>query len=386
MSNMRHLSDLLESFTQSGPPGCALGIAQKGKIIYESYHGMADVDAQRPMDEGAVFRLFSMTKVIVCAAALILFERGKFLLSDPLSDYLPEYGEPRRVKVQPNGSLQIVPAARPLRVRDAFTMACGLPYANGDSYTAREIRKVQEELRETLGAYDLRTEIRAMADVPLAFEPGTRWLYGYGHDLVAGLIEVTSGMRVGEFLRREIFEPLGMTSTGYRYFGDIEQRMVTLARRNADGGVTRLDGMFDARHQPDAIYEGGGSGLFSTVRDYLRFTQMLANGGTLDGARVLGRKTIDLMRRNHLSPEQMADFNNVYLAGYGYGLGVRTLVDAAAGGSNGSFGAFGWTGAAGTWTEIDPSEGLSIVYMHQTMPNMEEYHHLRVRAAAYGCL
>jgi CubicO group peptidase (beta-lactamase class C family) len=193
-------------------------------------------------------------------------------------------------------------------------------------------------------------------------------------------------MRIGEFLQKEIFDPLGMTSTGYRFFGDIESRMVPMYRRNPDGTLSRATGMFDDRDKPDAIYEGGGAGLFSTVRDYLRFTQMLANGGELDGVRILGRKTIDLMRRNHLNTDQLADFTNTYLAGYGYGLGVRTLMDPAAGGSNGSVGAFGWTGAAGTWTEIDPSEGLSIVYMHQTMPNMEEYHHLRVRASAYGCV
>ncbi len=386
MSNFIALSNLLESFTRSGPPGCAFGIARHGKVLHESYHGLANVEAGTPMDADSVFRLYSMTKVIICTAAMILYERGKFLLSDPLSEYLPEYKDINRFQVDPNGNVRTVPVKNPMLVRHAFSMSVGLPYAMGDSNTAREIRKVQEELKGTLGKYDLRTEIRAMARVPIAFEPGTRWLYGYGHELVAGLIEVASGMRVGEFLQREIFDPLGMTSTGYRFFGDIEGRMVPMYRRNADGTLSRSEGMFDDRHRADAIYEGGGAGLFSTVRDYLRFAQMLANGGELDGVRVMGRKTIDLMRRNHLNPDQLADFTNTYLAGYGYGLGVRTLMDPAAGGSNGSVGAFGWTGAAGTWTEIDPSEGLSIVYMHQTMPNMEEYHHLRVRAAAYGCI
>ena len=386
MSNFKELSDLLQSFTRSGPPGCAFGIARNGKILHESYHGLANVEAGNPMDADSVFRLYSMTKVIICTAAMILYERGKFLLSDPLSEYLPEYKDITRFQVEPNGNVRTVPVNNPMLVRHAFTMSVGLPYARGESLTAREIRKVQEELKGKLGKYDLLTEIRAMSKVPIAFEPGTRWLYGYGHELVAGLIEVASGMRVGEFLQREIFDPLGMTSTGYRFFGDIERRLVPMYRRNADGGIDRSEGMFDDRHRADALYEGGGAGLFSTVRDYLRFTQMLANGGEVDGVKVLGRKTIDLMRKNHLNPDQMADFTNTYLAGYGYGLGVRTMMDPAAGGSNGSIGAFGWTGAAGTWTEIDPSEGVSIVYMHQTMPNMEEYHHLRVRAAAYGCI
>ena len=386
MSTFSDLSALLESFTRNGPPGCACAVAKDGKILYEGYFGLADIETNKPVMEDTVFRLWSMTKVIVCTAALILFERGKYLLNDPLYEYFPEYRNINKVEIGPNGNTVIKPVENPMLVKHAFSMSVGMPYYFGNSYTAREMAKVREELIKTYGKYNLQTEIKAMSKVPIAFEPGTHWLYGYGHELVAGLIEVVSGMTVGEFLQREIFEPLGMKDTGYRYHGNIRDRMASFYRRSEDGTLTKTSAFFDEYHEPDALYEGGGAGLYSTVRDYLGFTQMLANGGELDGVRIIGRKTIDLMRSNQLNETQLNDFRNSYLAGYGYGLGVRTMMDPAAGNYNGSVGEFGWTGGAGTYTAIDPSEGFSIVYMHQMMPNMEEYHHHRVRAVAYGCI
>jgi CubicO group peptidase (beta-lactamase class C family) len=386
MSNFNDLSKLLESFTKDGPSGCACGIAKDGKTLYEGYYGLADIESGKPVDSGTIFRMFSMTKVIICAAALILFERGKYLLNDPLYEYFPEYKQLNRVQTGMDGTVQIVPVKNPPLVKHAFSMAVGLPYPQGESFTAKAMAKAKDELKATHGKYNLRTEIKAMSQVPIAFEPGSHWLYGFGHELVAGMIEATSGMTVGEFLQKELFGPLGMDSTGYRFHGDLESRMASMYERSEDGKMAKINGMFDEHHQPDAIYEAGGAGLYSNVRDYLRFTQMMANGGELDGVKILGRKTIDLMRRNQLNDAQLADFTCSYLAGYGYGLGVRTLMDPAAGNCNGTAGEFGWTGYAGTWTAIDPAEGYSIVYMHQMQPNMEEYHHHRVRAVAYGCL
>jgi hypothetical protein len=207
----------------------------------------------------------------------------------------------------------------------------------------------------------------------------------FGHELVAGLIEVVSGMKVSEFLQKEIFDPLEMTSTGYRYFGDTRERMVTPYEKGADNKMIKTTGMFDEYHEPDAIYEAGGAGLFSTVSDYIKFSQMLACGGSYKGERIMGRKTIDLMRQNQLTPEQLKDFECKYNDGYGYGLGVRTLMDPSKSG-NSSIGEFGWTGFMGTYVEIDPSEKLSVVYMHNMIPNMEEYVHLRVRNLAFGCI
>jgi CubicO group peptidase (beta-lactamase class C family) len=386
MADYSHLSALLRQFGEKELSGCACALAKDGKTLYEGYYGYADKEAGTPVNESTVYRLYSMTKVVVCTAALIQFERGKFLLNDPLYEYFPEY---RKLMVA-KGSTQSWPALEeaknPMLVKHAFTMAVGLPYSHGDSPSAIAIRRIHKDLEEQYGKYDLKTDIKALAKVPLAFEPGTHFLYGFGHDLVAGLVEVTSGKTIGQFLKDEIFDPLDMKDCGYRYFGDIRSRMAAMYRRGDDGTLTRIDGLMDNNHEPDAIYEAGGAGLFSTLGDYLKFSQMMANGGTYKGRRIIGRKTIDLMRRNHLNAEQLKDFTNSYQAGYGYGLGVRTMMDPAAGGSNSSIGEFGWTGLAGTWVAIDPAEGFSAVYMHQMIPNMEEYYHHRVRAAAYGSI
>ncbi len=386
MAKFDDLSRLLESFTKNGPAGCGCAVAKNGKTLYEGYFGYADLEDGRPVTEDTVYRLFSMTKVIVCTAAMMLFERGKFLLNEPLYEYFPEYRDTHIFVNQPNGNVEIRRAKNPMLIKHAFTMAVGMPYTFGNFPTAKEMERVKGELTKKHGKYDIVTEVRAMGSVPVAFEPGTHWLYGYGHDIVAALIQLVSGKTVGQFLQDEIFDPLGMKDTGYRYRDEIESRMVSLYVKEKDGSMNKVPGFLDEFHQPDAIYEMGGAGLYSTVRDYLKFSQMLANGGSYNGERIIGRKTIDLMRANHLSDEQLEDFTNSYLAGYGYGLGVRTLMSTAQGHSNGSVGEFGWTGALGTYVSIDPQEGSSIVYMHQMEPNMEEYHHLRVRAVANGCL
>jgi CubicO group peptidase (beta-lactamase class C family) len=386
MAKFDDLSRLLEQFVKDGPTGCGCAIAQHGKTLFEGYFGYADIEEKKPVTEGTVFRLFSMTKVIICTAAMMLFERGKFLLNEPIYEYFPEYRDTHVLVIQPNGNEVIRKAKNPMLIKHAFMMSVGLPYPFFNSPIARKMEKVKDDLAKKYGKYDIVTEVRAMGSVPVAFEPGTRWLYGYGHDIVAGLIQLISGKTVGQFLQEEIFDPLGMKDTGYRFRGDIESRMVSVYQKEDNDEMKRILGLFDEYHQPDAIYESGGAGLYSTVKDYLKFSQMLANGGIYNGERIIGRKTIDLMRTNHLDNVQLSDFTNSYLAGYGYGLGVRTLINKAEGHSNSSVGEFGWTGALGTYVSIDPQEGASVVYMHQMMPNMEEYHHLRVRATAYGCL
>lgn len=387
MAQFDHLSALLKSFTEQGPSGCACMIAKDGEVVYEGYFGQANLEKGTAVNADTVFRLYSMTKVIVCTAAMILFERGKFLLNEPLHLYLPEYKNVRKTVTQANGQVHTEPVQNPILVRHAFGMMTGHPYPYGESLTAREITRLRQELNEkTAGRYTLQEEVNVTAQAPVMFEPGTRWMYGYGHDLVGALIEAVSGKKLGEFLQDEIFGPLGMTDTAYRYRDDIKERMAVMYERAEDGTLTPAPEEMDVLHQPDALLELGGQGLYATTRDYMKFASMLAAGGTLNGVRILSRSTIDLMRTNQLNDGQLADFANSYSAGYGYGLGVRTLIDRAAGGSNSPLGEFGWTGMAGTWTSISPETNTAIVYMHQMLPNMEEHHHLRVRAAAYGAL
>ncbi|MBR5730452.1 MAG: beta-lactamase family protein, partial [Firmicutes bacterium] len=238
-----------------------------------------------------------------------------------------------------------------------------------------------------------REQIRAMAEVPLDFEPGTRWLYGFASELTAGLIEQVTGMRAELALKKLLFEPLGMDSSANFICGDLEERLVKNYFINPGKNLGKPDALY-VKH----VTEGPGmtgtldevpgfQRVITNCRDYTRLMQMLANGGEIDGERFMGRKTIDLMRSNTITQKMIdEDFTNDYLAGYGYGFGVRTLLDKGRGNHNGSLGAFGWTGGSGTWAEADPSEGVSIVYMHNLQPNLELYHHIRMRTVAYGCL
>lgn len=386
MAGFEDLSALLEQFVKNGPAGCGCAVAKDGKTLYEGYFGYADLEDKRPVTEDTIYRLFSMTKVIACTAAMMLFERGKFLLNEPIYEYFPEYRETQVFVKEPDGSVHIEKSKNPMLIKHAFTMSVGMPYHQEESPTSREMARIKDELQKKHGKYDIVTEVRAMGGIPVEFEPGTHWLYGYGHDIIAGLIQIISGKTVGQFLQDEIFEPLGMENTAYRYRDGIESRMASYYKKDEGGGMKKISGFLDEFHQPDALYESGGAGLYSTVSDYLKFSQMLANGGSFNGRRIIGRKTIDLMRTNHLDSKQLEDFGGSYLSGYGYGLGVRTLMSTANGHSNGTVGEFGWTGLPGAYVSIDPHEGFSVVYMHQMDPNMEEYHHLRVRAVANGCL
>lgn len=385
MSDFKALSSFLEEALTKGPVGNGCAVARDGEVLFEEYHGFADREKQIPVDENSVFRQFSTTKLATCTGALMLYERGKFLLNDPLYEYFPEWKDTMVAVTNEDGSVTIRPPKRPILVKDCFSMSMGIGYG-GEDYTHRMLAKVREELRSNIGDYTLRQDIKAMAAVPIAFDPGTRWLYGVGHELVAGLIEVVSGKRVGDYLKEELFEPLGMKNTGHHYFGDIRERMVRCYLLNEDGTATPTPSYEgDGNFEPDAKYEGGGAGLFSNVRDYLTFSQMLACGGVHKGERIIGRKTIDMMRTNQLNEQQLKDFTNPYLDGYGYGLGVRTMINPAAG-VNTSVGEFGWTGMLGTYVVIDPTERMSLVYMHNLCPNNEAYIHPRIRNIVFGTL
>ena len=389
MSNAKDLDRLLQSFVDGGLPGCGLKVTRHGETVYEGYFGSADCEAKTPLTARSVFRQASTSKLPLYVAALMLYEKGLFLLSDPLYEFLPEYRESRKVQRLPNGEIRLVATDRPLIVKDVLTMRCGLPYCNfpteTEDVTLRAMVRAMEPLWER-GHYTNREQVRAMAEVPLAFEPGTHWLYGFGSELTCALVEAVTGKGVDEALEELLFEPLEMHDTRSRFFGDIEERMVKLYAIDGDDRLSPISLPFEKTFLPGEENEAGWARLFSTVGDYSNLMTMLADGGVFRGERVMGRKTIDLMRTNVLTPEQMADYTNPYEAGYGYGLGVRTLMDRAAGGVNGSPGAFGWTGGYGSWCEADPEDGTAFVYMHNLVPNRERYYHPRVRAAAYGMI
>jgi len=388
MGDFTFVEGLLKEFSGNGNPGCSCEVYRRGELIFSGCFGYSDIERAKPLRTDDIFRIYSMSKVITCVAALKLYERGLFLLNDPLAEYLPEFASPRAFRRSPAGALSISAAASPIRVKDLFTMTSGLTYPGTQMETERQTAAVMDRLgkeEEAGRPFDVRCLSKALAEVPLAFDPGSHWCYGFSHDVLGALIEVLSGKRLGLFLEEEVFAPLGMADTSFRIPEEKRDRLCPLYRPSVDGSLTKSEGD-DARFAPDAKMESGGAGLLSTLGDYGRFARMLVRGGELDGERILGRKTIGLMAADHLGPSHRADFDWPQMAGYGYGLGVRVMVDPQAGGCNGSVGEFGWGGLAGTWVLVDPREELSVVYMQQMIPSLESYRHPRLRAAIYGAI
>ncbi|TBL81977.1 serine hydrolase domain-containing protein [Paenibacillus thalictri] len=375
------LTPMLKEWVEKGAPGCACTVVKNGEVVYQEHFGYADLDHKTPITADTIYRIYSMSKVITCVAALKLYEQGKFLLNDPLEAYLPEFKNPQVYRYNAFGLRNVSAASSPIRVKDLFMMTSGLTYS-GD---ALETERLTQELMGKAHAADIRALSKALAAIPLAFDPGTHWKYGLSHDVLGALIEVISGQTFGEFLQKEIFEPLGMNDTAFRISEDKRARLCGMYDRSEDGTLT-LNTTRDAVYQPGCKHESGGAGLLSTTGDYSRFAQALAQGGELDGVQILSRKTVQLMATNHLGPQQLLDYNWPQQKGYGYGLGVRVLRDPADGGSNGTLGEFGWAGLAGSWTLIDPQEQLSVVYMQQMLPSLEPYIHPRLHAVIYGAL
>ncbi len=397
MADFKELDRLLQKYVDDGLPNCSCVIARKGEILYENYFGWADREGAVPLNANHVFRQASLTKIALYTAAMMLFEQGHFLMTDPLYEYFPEYKNAVKLVTLPNGMSEVVPVEKPILVRHIFQMTCGLPYEMilggvpvQSPPTAMAMAREMKELREK-GYFTLRDQIRAASRVPLAFEPGTRFLYGFASELTAGLLEEICGKSAELVLREMLFEPLGMDSSANFLWGDLKERLVKDYYLKPGKNLGDPDAFFVPDPAREALFVGplgtvpGFSRVITNCRDYTKLMQMLACGGSYNGVKLLGRKTIDLMRSNALSPRMLQeDFSNNYLAGYGYGYGVRVLLDRYAGQHNGFPGQFGWTGGSGTWAEASPEEGLSIVYMHNLQPNLEEYHHLRMRAVAYG--
>ena len=384
------LDQLIQDFAQHSVPGCTLSIMQGDRYLYEGCAGYANIETKKPVNAHSMFRQASTTKLFTYAILGMLFEQGKFLFSDPVSDYLPEWKDTKKYVVQPNGNVAAVPLDHPLTIRNAVAMMCGLPYcmvpsANAATPTLAAMSREMQKLTENGRVPTLQEEVRAMAQVPVMFEPGTHWQYGFGSEITGVLVETLTGMPLREAFKKYVIEPLELEDTDTFIRESNKDRVVTSYRKNRDGTFTPSPDLFDRSMDPAHTPVGARPNLITSANDFAAFMQMLANGGTYKGRKILGEGTVEMLHANQLGPEQLKDFENDYLAGYGYGLGFRTLLTQKYG-HNGHLGCFGWTGGSGIWVEADPVAHLSIAYMHNMSPNEELYHHHRVRNVAYACL
>ncbi len=344
--------------------GAVALVARHGRIVDWQAYGYRDLARREPLRRDAIFRIYSMTKTVTTVAVLMIMEEGKLSLDDPLSRYLPGFEHPQ---VLTGGDAERPPlraADRPVTLHALLTHTAGYPASlKGDEAAVRIMERIDPH-----GAVDLRGFAERMSRVPLAADPGTRFGYdGASLELLARVVEVVSGQPFERFLRERIFDPLNMRDTGFSVPASKRERVVDITTMGKDGHLRLADGPSAARPgEPLNAYTSGAGGLYATAGDYARFAQMLLDGGTLDGHTLLGRKTVELMLRNHLSlPDAPhAEFD----AGEGFGLGGYVVLDPARRGLPGSVGQFGWSGAASTYYMIDPKEDLLAILLLQHLP------------------
>ena len=383
------LQRFLDDLTGWRIPGNAVSVCLNGREVFSGQSGYADVESKIPMTPDHYINIYSCSKVATVTAALQLYEQGKFLLDDPLYEFIPEYRE--MYVAHPDGVRR---AENPITLRHLFTMTSGLTYN-------RETPAFQKARELTGGTMDTLTVIRCLAEDPLAFEPGEMWRYSFSHDVLGAVVEVISGQRFSDYVREHIFQPLGMEKA--LYHNESVRDKMAVQYRYEDGAagtlVARQSGAVAGGEgkavavEPKASFafgpefDSGGAGITTTVAEYSKFCAALACGGVgAAGERILAPGTIDLLRTNQLTEQQRKTMIWPQLKGYGYGLGVRTMVDKAASGSTGNAGEFGWGGAAGGTVLVDPQIGLSVFYAHHMLNPQEPYYQPRLRNVVYACL
>jgi CubicO group peptidase (beta-lactamase class C family) len=343
-------------------PGVVVAVARRGKVVYQKAFGMANLATREPMRTDALFRLYSMTKPVASVALLTLYEQGTFRLTDPLDRYLPQFANVKVYKgADASGNPILAAPSRKPTIQDAFRHTLGLASGLGQS----PVDALYRQAGISMGQLDsVAQEMDKLATVPLLYDPGERWVYGLGHDVQARLIEVFSGMSYADYLQRTLFGPLGMRDTVFGVPATLKPRFPLVYSPRPDGTLAPDTADAYARY---TNHHFGTLSLSGTAPDYLRFAQMLLNGGELDGVRILGTKTVDLMRQNHLPPNIPSITPGSTATGYGLGVSVTTNVPAL--GRLNSVGSFGWSGAATTTFSVDPEEQLTYVILAQLMPN-----------------
>jgi CubicO group peptidase (beta-lactamase class C family) len=370
--------------------GCQITVARGDHVAYHRSLGLMDRERNKPVVDDTIWRIYSMTKPITSVALMQLFERGLFLLTDPVDRYIPSWRELKVATLKGDRVVGLAEPDQPITVRDALMHMTGLPSHMASVHPVDAA--FVADLAEVRGDATLESVCEILARHPLKFQPGTRWNYGISTDICARLVEILSGKRFDDYLAAEIFEPLGMTDTEFFVPDDKLERFSANYNYRAGEAPQLGDDPETSHYRHRPSYLRGTGGLVSTTPDYLRFCRMLVGGGELDGHRILGRKTLELMTVNHLpggvdlSDLAFGGFGEVGWNGVGFGLGFGVGKGPAATAMVGSAGEFYWGGAASTAFWIDPSEDLAVVFMTQLMPSASYPFRAQLRSLVYQAL
>lgn len=385
VKKLEYLTPLIESeMAKDKLRGMSVRVIQNNECVFDKHYGSDKPDS--------IYRIFSMTKPITSVAIMILYERGQIDLLDPISKYIPAFKNQRVV----DPHMGSIPAKGEVTIQQCLNMTSGMVYPSQNHIAGRYMMEISNKIKERIAAGEIISTLELcsmIAKVPLAFEPGEHWFYSVSADVLGGVVEVVSGMKYGEFLKKEILEPLDMRDTGfYADLGDKVNRLATMYMwRNEDGQLTEADG--DALENFDCFtavhgtsYEGGGSGLCSTMEDYSHFAMMLLHEGYYDGKQIISRKTIDFMTTNQLTPEQRKDIWFDSALGYTYSNLFRILDQKVEGATNGSYLEFGWDGLAGNYFMVDPEEDLIMLYFQQIKEGADQSLRRKMRQIVYSAI
>lgn len=389
------LKAFMNHLTEWRIPGNDISVWLDNREVFRYQTGFLDVENKIPMTDNALLNIYSCSKVATVVAGMQLLERGEFLLDTPLYDFIPEF----KYMYIKDKEGNIRKAEKHITIRHLFTMTSGMTYSMTDDVRA-------EAKEKTNGRFDTVETIKLMAKMPLTFEPGERWQYSFSHDVLAAVIEIVSGKRFRDYMKENIFAPLDMKESFYHKNEAIENRIAPqylfVAEQNTfddkpagftqsldlskcGGHLERTDGTNSLVFGSE--YDSGGAGIITSVSDYSKFVNALANNGIgATGERILSPYAIRLMKQNQLTEAQKKTYNWEQFAGYGYGLGVRTMIDPASGGSLSSVGEFGWGGAAGASVYVDTDLKLGVFYAHHMLNPQEAYYQPRLRNVIYSCL
>jgi CubicO group peptidase (beta-lactamase class C family) len=374
---LQRMSDAFRRDIDKGTiPGVTTMVARRGQIGWFDALGRQDPASAAPMAHNTLFRIFSMTKPIVSVGIMMLLEEGYFLLNDPVAKYIPEFSD-QKVGVENDGRLELVPLKRPVTIQDLLRHTSGIAYEHTGNGLVQQLYQQSRVRSRKISNAD---HAALVASMPLMCQPGTEWNYSRSTDILGRLIEVVSGKTLGAFLTERILAPLQMAETAFHTGPENADRLAEPFPVDPwSGEKVQLFNMLET-----PVMESGGGGLVSTTMDYARFCQMLLNGGALDGVRIIGRKTLQLMASNHLDPSVKLE-SHLVPAGHSFGLGFAVRTHEGMAPFAGSVGQFFWSGMAGTFFWIDPKEELFAVFMSQG-PGQREYFRSLVRSLVYAAV
>ncbi len=386
--NFKPMIDFMDRLTEWRIPGNSISIYIDNKEVFNYSSGYADIENKIPMTADKLINIYSCSKPATVIGALQLYEKGFFLLDDPVYDFIPEFKD-----MYINTENGLKKAENSITMRHLFTMTSGITY-NTNSNAFKKAAELTDGKMNTV------TLAKCIASDPLDFEPGKQWKYGLNHDILGAVVEIISGKKFRDYMHENVFEPLGIKNTLY-HNDDVQNQMAQQYsfKDQSESNIVNLQASGDSRKGGELInvgkarngqaseFDSGGSGVVTSVNEYSKFVSALANGGIgPNGERIIAESTIRLMRQNQLSEVQRQTMVWPQLKGYGYGLGVRTLIDKAASGSTGPLGEFGWGGAAGATVLADLDNRISMFYAHHMLNPQETYYQPRLRNVLYTCI